>query len=1155
MPAHRPLLSFTLLACAGALAAADGRLTTDLSGNGWRLWLDEQATWQNDELFAPPVDLAKVPVHPPTGGWRRLDAATGIAVSVPTTVEAHLHRTHRGGDGDIQGVSWWYRDLTIPADATGRRLELRFGAVRQRAEVYLDERLVGYDLVGNTPFTVDLTGIATPGHTHRLAVRVTDPGGNFDWRDFVPLAWGKYSIPMSHGFGGILDRVELAALNPVHIADVYVQNQPDPTAVVVQVTVRNAGSAPASPVIAVVLRDRADGKEVARQTVPAHAIAAGDTVLTARFQVPNAKLWDLDHPNLYTCTATVTQSGHEQDADQRTFGFRWFAPDITNDRAVLRLNGQRVFVRTAISWGYWPLNGIIPTGEQADRQIATAKALGLNMLNFHRGLGQPLVLDRADAAGLLYFEEPGGHVSAQGDAFARILANEKLKRMVRRDRSHPSLVIYNLINEQHPKPDTVEHQLQVERELHDLRDAHALDPSRVFTYASAWADKPDAPELPKAHLRPFDGTLHFTGWYDNHRAGGPMTWQEDFYRTPSEHYGFIKNPREIVYWGEEGALSAPPRLEKIRDELKGVANPGWSGQAYRNWFATTDDFLTRKNLRSVFPTVDAWTTALGAVSLGHQGRKIEDTRICDDNDGYAVNGWESEIHDNHSGIVDEFHFAKADPALMAQYCQPFRVAVKPRAQVVQIPDAVTVDFYALNEIDRRGPHTLRLRVQDANGRILATSDKRVTLSGGDTFGQLLAEAERIDVRDATGLITITGDLIDDRGTVVATGHDQILAVDWRSPAITGRGAVWESNHAVQNFLAKDKQTPATTYRDDLGQLDWVVATAAPAPRLAVVPLANVLNNDGKPGLTATYVLGQNLAATPVLVRGERLIDLSRPTGAPPNPAVPTIQDFSIRWTGVIVPPVSGTYRLAVTAGDDDCAALWLDGQPAVTVPDGAGSAIATWTFTAGKPVSLRFDYHQRSNDILARLEWQLPADPTAPDAERLLARVHDQGTTLIVLDQADAWAERLAAHQVLTYHGAFAIGENWLGGLCFAKRHALFADLPTDQALDWPYQAVVRDGAKRLALRLDGEELVAGGWHSYPYDLGTTVGVVPYGKGRVVLSALDIVGNLAWPNPMLNAAQRLAAGNLSPASDPQGNAAHTARKLLVNYLRFANTPR
>ena len=194
---------------------------------------------------------------------------------------------------------------------------------------------------------------------------------------------------------------------------------------------------------------------------------------------------------------------------------------------------------------------------------------------------------------------------------------------------------------------------------------HALDPSRKITYTSAWAKRADADELPKMHMRPFDEVIHVHGWFDNHHAGGPEVWRHNFYSGPEQYYNRTTNRTEIVYWGEEGAISAPPRLEKIKAALDAAPNEGWDGPTYLDWYRQFDEFLARKDLCDAFPTVDALTTSMGAVSHYHQGRKIETLRIDNTADGYAVNGWESEIVENHSGIVDCFRNPKADPAMMA----------------------------------------------------------------------------------------------------------------------------------------------------------------------------------------------------------------------------------------------------------------------------------------------------------------------------------------------------------------------------------------------------------------------------------------------------------------------------------------------------------
>ncbi|HTE04863.1 MAG TPA: hypothetical protein VK824_01615, partial [Planctomycetota bacterium] len=584
---------------APAAAAPDGalspRIVLDLSGPGWSLWLDRAAVWEQDELFAPPVDLAVLPVNPPTGGWSALAAprapgtgaadtgapgtgaaGTGaagvIAVSVPGTVEQHTWNAlaaERGGDppgadsaGDYVGVSWWWRAFDVPAEmlapvaSAPRHVELRFDAVRQRAEVFLNERVVGYDVVGNTPFRADC-GSALRAGRNVLAVRITDPGGNFSWQDADALHWGSHTLPASHGFGGVTGPVRLQSTAAVRLADLAVLNRPDPHAIEVVARVENPTSATLTAALDVTILDAVTRAPLeARARAPGQACPPGRSEVRLLLTVPGAPLWSPDDPRLFLCraelrtaadalvtgvsdardTRTAGDFGPPQDVAEQRFGFRWFDVDGIADApapadaaapaagpaasatrpvgartalggeaseamtaptaagsaavvgialpvdagaAVFRLNGRRIVLRSAISWGFWPGSGMVPTPELAREQVAVAKSLGLNMLSHHRGLAAPGLLDLHDELGLLAYEEPGGYASHGGDDVCRALAREKLLRLVERDRSHPSLAIVNLINEETAPP--------TEAQRRDLADAHALDPTRVLTFTSGWA--------------------------------------------------------------------------------------------------------------------------------------------------------------------------------------------------------------------------------------------------------------------------------------------------------------------------------------------------------------------------------------------------------------------------------------------------------------------------------------------------------------------------------------------------------------------------------------------------------------------------------------------------------------------------------------------
>ena len=83
-----------------------------------------------------------------------------------------------------------------------------------------------YEVITNgTPFDADISKAAKYGQMNRLAVRITDPNGNFAWRDWETYAWGDYEILPSHGFGGITGNVSVEVTEPSYISDVFIKNK------------------------------------------------------------------------------------------------------------------------------------------------------------------------------------------------------------------------------------------------------------------------------------------------------------------------------------------------------------------------------------------------------------------------------------------------------------------------------------------------------------------------------------------------------------------------------------------------------------------------------------------------------------------------------------------------------------------------------------------------------------------------------------------------------------------------------------------------------------------------------------------------------------------------------------------------------------------
>ncbi len=272
---------------------------------GWRLWPDQTAEWKSDPIYLPEdVQLASLPVNAPTGGWDALSANQGIPVTLPCTVEQYFwglqglrpyHDEYRFETSDDEvkngayyGVSWWWRILSIPASFAGKRIFLHIRAARQRAEVYLNQKLVGYSIMEELPFECDITAAALPGAANQLAIRITNPGGRLDWVDGGRITWGNAVFQKSHGFGGLDRALTLTAHGPARIRDAWVLNTPQPRHITAHTEIENTG--PAAPVARLhfSIVDPVTARELAHAEIPAPLNQGQTAVFQAELSRPSA---------------------------------------------------------------------------------------------------------------------------------------------------------------------------------------------------------------------------------------------------------------------------------------------------------------------------------------------------------------------------------------------------------------------------------------------------------------------------------------------------------------------------------------------------------------------------------------------------------------------------------------------------------------------------------------------------------------------------------------------------------------------------------------------------------------------------------------------------------------------------------------------------
>lgn len=347
------------------------------------------------------------------------------------------------------GVAWYWHAFDVsPGGAPGDRVMIRFGAVDYLAEVWLNGRHLGVFEGGETPFEFDVVDSIRREGENLLAVRVLNPTvAPIDGYVLGETPHRNKAVPpmcgCSFNSGGIMYPVELRWVPPVHVADVFVRPDAKTGEIAVTMTVRNAGTAAVRGDLDLSLAPAAGGDTL--QSVRCQAeFPAGLSQHEMTVQASQPHLWSLDDPFLYRVTTLATTASQRPHQSSVRCGFR----DFRIVDGFFHLNGRRVFLKSTHTGDHMPIGqqaGV--TADFGRRDMIYAKASGFNMVRFIAGVAYPEQLDLCDELGLMVYEECFaswllGDSPKMAERFDR-----STSAMILRDRNHPSVTVWGLLNE------------------------------------------------------------------------------------------------------------------------------------------------------------------------------------------------------------------------------------------------------------------------------------------------------------------------------------------------------------------------------------------------------------------------------------------------------------------------------------------------------------------------------------------------------------------------------------------------------------------------------------------------------------------------------------------------------------------------------------
>ena len=347
------------------------------------------------------------------------------------------------------GIGWYRKDLDIPKNKEGNKVYVYFEGVYNNSEVFINGKWIGKRPNGYVSFMYDLTPYLNFGGRNVLAVRV-DHSQDADSR------WYTGS--------GIYRDVYLVYANPVHIGlwgVSYSAKVNQKNAVLsVQAEVENTDKMPVTVKVLHEVFDR-DGKKVGAGGRD-YSLKADEMVKKElTISVAQPKLWSLENPYLYTIKTTLSKGGKVIDRTETQAGIRSLTFDPNKGFA---LNGKLMKVKGVCIHHDAGCLGVAVPKEVWRRRLLQLKEIGCNAVRMSHNPQATCVYELCDELGILIKDEAfdeweyakkkwitgwnKGKPGFQGSAsYFREWSKKDLADMIRRDRNHPSIIMWSIGNE------------------------------------------------------------------------------------------------------------------------------------------------------------------------------------------------------------------------------------------------------------------------------------------------------------------------------------------------------------------------------------------------------------------------------------------------------------------------------------------------------------------------------------------------------------------------------------------------------------------------------------------------------------------------------------------------------------------------------------
>lgn len=363
--------------------------------------------------------------------WRSINLPHDWAIELPFDERADGSHGFRavGEAFPENSVGWYRRTFELPAADAGRRLWIEIDGAFRNSTVFVNGWFVGHNDSGYHGARYDITDVANCGGKNVIAIQVDatqSEGWFYEGAGIYRHVWLVKTAPV--------------ALVPdsVFVYSEFPNNVPTGNARIhLQAKIGNATSAGADALVSWEI-SAPGGKVIATAKQSLQAAAGLSSEAQQVTAVPSPELWSPEMPRLYTLTTTVTSGGKIVDRQTTEFGIRTVAFDANQG---FLLNGKPYVIKgTCNHQDHAGVGSALPDRLQYFR-IGKLKEMGSNAYRSAHNPPTPELLEACDRLGMLVMDEN------------RLLGSDAqhiqwLEELVRRDRNHPSVVIWSLANEE-----------------------------------------------------------------------------------------------------------------------------------------------------------------------------------------------------------------------------------------------------------------------------------------------------------------------------------------------------------------------------------------------------------------------------------------------------------------------------------------------------------------------------------------------------------------------------------------------------------------------------------------------------------------------------------------------------------------------------------